>query len=132
MPPVRHDAQGRVLPYSLARIRLRPIDAYRLIRPYVGERFSEQARAVIPLALYLVLFQLLILRQNVVDSWEIAAGLTPVILGLMLFMEGLKIGLMPFGETLGATLPALPSAEAGITYGNTAAPAAAPAARFKN
>lgn len=106
VPPVRHDAQGRVLPYSPARIRLRPIDAYRLIRPYVGVRLSEQSRAVIPLALYLVLFQLLILRQSVVDSWEITAGLTAVILGLMLFMEGLKIGLMPFGETLGATLPA--------------------------
>lgn len=105
-PKARHDAQGRALPYRPARIRLRPIDAYRLIRPYVGVRLSEQARAVIPLALYLVLFQLLILRQSVVDSWEIAAGLTAVILGLMLFMEGLKIGLMPFGETLGATLPA--------------------------
>ncbi len=28
-----------------------------------------------------------------------------VILGLMLFMEGLKVGLMPLGETLGSSLP---------------------------
>jgi hypothetical protein len=29
-----------------------------------------------------------------------------VIFGLMLFMEGLKVGLMPFGESLGTSLPA--------------------------
>jgi len=29
-----------------------------------------------------------------------------VILGLMFFMEGLKVGLIPFGETIGTTLPA--------------------------
>lgn len=32
-------------------------------------------------------------------------GLLAVIFGLMLFMEGLKLGLMPFGETIGNTLP---------------------------
>jgi hypothetical protein len=52
-----------------------------------------------------VLFQLLILRQYVVESWIITAGLLSVILGLMLFMEGLKVGLMPFGETIGHILP---------------------------
>ena len=58
-----------------------------------------------PLALYLILFQLLILRQAVADSWIITAGLFAVIIGLMLFMEGLKLGLMPFGETIGNNLP---------------------------
>ncbi|MGA0934503.1 MAG: DUF1538 family protein [Pseudohongiellaceae bacterium] len=28
-----------------------------------------------------------------------------VIIGLMLFIEGLKVGLMPFGETIGTVLP---------------------------
>ena len=32
-------------------------------------------------------------------------GLLEVIVGLMLFMEGLKLGLMPFGEVIGNTLP---------------------------
>jgi len=52
-----------------------------------------------------VLFQLLILRQLVQDSWLITGGLLAVILGLMFFMEGLKLGLMPFGTVIGATLP---------------------------
>ena len=58
-----------------------------------------------PLAIYLMLFQMLILRQGVEGSWIISAGLLSVIVGLMLFMEGLKLGLMPLGEALGSGLP---------------------------
>jgi hypothetical protein len=88
------------------RIELRPLDVYRLLQPYVSVRLVEQVRAVVPLALYLVLFELLILRHHVADSWTVTAGLLAVIVGLMLFMEGLKLGLMPFGEALGNVLPA--------------------------
>ena len=87
------------------RVRLRPLYAYRLFTPYLSTRLFEQARAVIPLALYLVLFQVFILRQDIADAGVLTAGLLAVILGLMLFMEGLKLGLMPFGERLGNTLP---------------------------
>ena len=86
-------------------MRLRSAEIYRIVEPYVSVRLREQAQAVIPLALYLVAFQLLILRQGINDSWTITAGLVCVIVGLMLFMEGLKVGLMPFGETIGSTLP---------------------------
>lgn len=86
-------------------ITLRPLDIYRLIQPYVSVRFLEQLYALLPLALYLVLFQILILRQEVLDSSTITLGLIAVILGLMFFMEGIKQGLMPFGEIMGNTLP---------------------------
>lgn len=105
-PKVWHDADGNVIPYRAPQIRLRWVDAYRLIAPYVNVRFMEQVRAVVPLALYLILFQLFILREDVADSWIITGGLLAVIFGLMFFMEGLKVGLMPFGELLGTTLPA--------------------------
>jgi hypothetical protein len=55
-----------------------------------------------------VLFLVVILRQGISDSWAIAGGLTAVIVGLMLFMEGLTLGLMPFGEIIGNTLPKSP------------------------
>jgi hypothetical protein len=90
---------------GMRSIELRSIDVYRLVKPYLSTRFMEQVRAVVPLALYLLLFQVFILREDVVDAGLITAGLVAVILGLMLFMEGLKVGLMPFGETLGITLP---------------------------
>lgn len=105
-PIIRQDEAGEDLPHRPSQLRLRPIDIYELARPYVQVRFVEQLRAVVPLAVYLALFQLLILRQSVTDSWIITSGLLAVIVGLMLFMEGLKVGLMPFGESIGSSLPA--------------------------
>ncbi len=105
VPESRFDAAGNEIPCVPEKLKLRPIDTYRLIKPYVGTRFYSQLKAVVPLAIYLVLFQLLILRQGVTDSWLITGGLLSVIIGLMLFMEGLKTGLMPFGEALGNGLP---------------------------
>lgn len=104
-PQIEKDAFGTELPYRPGRLRLRPLDLYRLVQPYVSVRLWEQIRAVVPLAIYLFLFQMIILRQDVVDSWVISAGLIAVILGLMLFLEGLKVGLMPFGQTIGTVLP---------------------------
>ncbi len=104
-PPLRLDENGKEIPYQPAKLQLRSIDIYRLLGPYVGTRLVNQIKAVVPLAAYLFLFQILILRQSVLDHWVISAGLIAVILGLMIFMEGLKLGLMPFGEIIGHTLP---------------------------
>jgi hypothetical protein len=93
-------AQGRP-----AVLKLEAAEVAALLRPYVSVRFMEQFRAVVPLALYLALFQIVILRQLIDDSWLITGGLLAVIVGLMLFMEGLKLGLMPLGELIGSTLP---------------------------
>lgn len=98
LTPKEHQVQSK-------RIALRSIDVYRLIAPYVQVRLFEQLRALVPLALYLMLFQLLILRQTVQEGTLITLGLLAVIVGLMFFMEGIKQGLMPFGETIGNTLP---------------------------
>jgi len=106
IPEVRRDKEGHELAAEVTGITLRPIDVYRLLQPYVTSRAMEQAKAVVPLAVYLMVFQLVILRQGVNDSAIIVTGLFAVIVGLMFFMEGLKIGLMPFGSSLGTTLPA--------------------------
>jgi len=93
---------GKPKPRTIA---LRPIDVYRLVQPYVSVRFLDQVYALLPLALYLVFFQMFLLRQPVSDASIITAGLMAVIIGLMFFMEGIKQGLMPFGEVIGNTLP---------------------------
>lgn len=80
-------------------------DVYRILAPYASVRFLDQAKAVVPLAIYLMLFQIFVLQQGVTDALIICGGLTAVMVGLMLFMEGLKLGLMPFGETIGNILP---------------------------
>ncbi|MBT6407575.1 MAG: DUF1538 family protein [Rhodospirillaceae bacterium] len=104
-PHAEYDADGKLIPYKPADLKLTPTNVMRLLTPYVSVRLMDQIRAVVPLALYLILFQLLILRQMVDDSALITAGLFAVIIGLMLFMEGLKLGLMPFGEEIGNKLP---------------------------
>lgn len=76
-----------------------------LVMPYSGARVFGQMKAVAPLAFYLVLFQLIILRQPIDAAFSLVAGLTAVIIGLALFMEGLNVGLMPFGHLIGDRLP---------------------------
>jgi hypothetical protein len=104
-PRLERDAEGRIIAYQPPRIRLTPEETFRLVRPYVSVRFMEQIKAVVPLAVYLALFQILFLQQMVEDSWVLTAGLFAVIMGLMFFMEGLKLGLMPFGTLIGGGLP---------------------------
>ena len=104
-PELETDADGNPIPERPVRVKLTPGETYQLIRPYVSVRFMEQVRAVVPLGIYLLLFQILILRELEADYWIITAGLFAVIAGLMFFMEGLKLGLMPFGTVIGSTLP---------------------------
>jgi len=80
-------------------------DAITILKPYVKVRLNEQLKVVIPIALYLAFFQMIVMKQSVSDGISITLGLSGVVLGLMLFMEGLKVGLMPFGETIGYYLP---------------------------
>jgi hypothetical protein len=87
------------------KMRLAGSDIYNLLQPYISVRFMEQLSAVLPLALYLALFQIIVLQRTVNGSFEITLGLVAVIIGLMVFMEGLKLGLMPFGDIIGNTLP---------------------------
>lgn len=87
------------------KIKVGPVKALRLILPYTYVRILEQVKAVFPLAAYLFLFQLLILRQPISSASIICLGLVAVIIGLAIFMEGLKVGLMPFGTIIGDNLP---------------------------
>jgi len=87
------------------KIKIGPSKALSLLAPYTFTRIMEQVKAVVPLAAYLFLFQLLILRQPISSATTICLGLIAVIIGLAIFMEGLKTGLMPFGNIIGDTLP---------------------------
>jgi hypothetical protein len=87
------------------RPRLRAVDLHRLLTPYVSVRFAEQLRAVVPLALMLVGFQALALSSSLLDTESVVFGILAVIIGLMFFMEGVKLGLMPFAENVGFQMP---------------------------
>ena len=105
IPKLEVDGQGQPVPYHPPKLKLQSTDIYNLLAPYLSVRLIEQVKAVFPLAIYLILFQILILRQPIQEAVLITGGLGAVILGLMVFMEGLKLGLMPFGEVIGTNLP---------------------------
>jgi len=72
---------------------------------YFREKSVEQLRSVWFIILYLLLFQVFLLRLPIIYGLTIALGILFVVIGLTFFMEGLRLGLMPFGETIGAILP---------------------------
>ena len=87
------------------RIKLSFSQAVELMAPYCGLRVLDQLKAVAPLAAYLMLFQLLVLRHPVDSALTLCFGLIAVVIGLAVFMEGLSTGLMPFGTIIGDNLP---------------------------
>jgi hypothetical protein len=72
---------------------------------YFREKATEQLKSVWFIIAYLLLFQIFLLRLPIIYGVTIAMGVFFVIVGLTFFMEGLRLGLMPFGETIGAILP---------------------------
>ncbi len=105
LPKPKLDKNGKEIPMRPEKLQLTGSDVYNLLQPYLSVRLMEQVSAVIPLAAYLGLFQILGLQRSSLGATEITAGLLAVIVGLMIFMEGLKLGLMPFGDIIGNTLP---------------------------
>lgn len=76
-----------------------------LLVPYIKKRIIEQIKAVAIIIIYLILFQTMVLNIQISEASIIASGLAVVIFGLAFFMEGLFLGLMPLGDTIGVKLP---------------------------
>jgi hypothetical protein len=66
----------------------------------VFQKLKEAGRDLLPIILVITVFQLAILRQPFPDLLEVLIGAVLVIIGLMLFVQGLEMGLFPIGETL--------------------------------
>lgn len=79
--------------------------AMGLLYPYVKSRLMAQIKSVALIILYLIFFQTIVLQMPIAEAAVIAIGLGLVIGGLMFFMEGLMLGLMPLGEVIGLKLP---------------------------
>lgn len=73
---------------------------------YARRRIAEQIKSVAFIIIYLVVFQVLILKAPLANAAGTAGGIALVIFGLAFFLEGLILGLMPVGERVGVKLPA--------------------------
>lgn len=67
-------------------------------------KFITALMDLVPIILVVAFFQLFILKVPFPNFFEIIFGLLFVVIGLMLFIEGLEIGLFPVGENLAFAL----------------------------
>ncbi len=88
------------------RIRIPFRASVKLFADYAGRRLAQQVRVVAFILIYLFFFQFAILNQPLKEGPWIFGGILMVILGLTLFLEGIRLGLMPIGEQVGVGLPA--------------------------
>jgi len=61
-------------------------------------------RDIVPIAVILFGFQMLVLRQPIQNPARVAMGMVFVLLGLALFLQGLKIALFPLGRLMAEQL----------------------------
>lgn len=87
------------------KIKVTVSQAFDIVLPYTWHNLREQIVTVVPVCLYLALFQWVILRHGLGRIAWITGGIVVVVLGLFFFLEGVKIGLAPLGEIIGDTLP---------------------------
>jgi hypothetical protein len=71
----------------------------------IKESFLEVLWAIAPLTLVVVLLQVAVIHMPLVDFVRFLIGALLVLMGLLLFLQGVKIGLLPMGEMIGAELP---------------------------
>ena len=60
----------------------------------------QSAQDLLPIVLVIGFFQLVVLRQAVPQMGQIFAGAVMVLIGLTLFVQGLKMALFPLGEEM--------------------------------
>jgi hypothetical protein len=87
------------------KIKIPLRSALRMLGGYFRYRLLEQVRSISFILLYLIGFQVLVLRTAPVNAIQLSLGMGLVITGLMFFLEGLMLGLMPLGEQVGVKLP---------------------------
>jgi hypothetical protein len=68
------------------------------------QRIRSAIFDLLPIVVVVLFFQVVVLRQPFPDAGEIVFGMLMVLLGLVLFIEGLELALFPVGENLSYAL----------------------------
>ncbi len=69
------------------------------------EGLIEVIQAVLPITLVVILLQVSLISMPWVLFLRFLIGVAMVMTGMFLFLQGVKIGLLPMGEAIGAELP---------------------------
>lgn len=61
---------------------------------------AESLRDLAPIVAVIAFFQFIVLREPIPNLFDLAIGTVMVVIGLTLFVQGLKLGLFPIGEAM--------------------------------
>jgi hypothetical protein len=75
-----------------------------LLLRYTASKLMVSAKDLLPIVLVVTFFQAVVLRQPLPQVGDVIFGALLVVVGLMLFVEGLEMGLFPIGEALATAL----------------------------
>lgn len=64
----------------------------------------ETAKSVIPIAIFMLAFQWLVLKRSATENKQVIGGLVLSILGLHFFLKGISLSLLPLGDSIGRDL----------------------------
>lgn len=67
---------------------------------HLGSSLVDSIKDLMPIVIVIAFFQLVVLRQPIPDLADMLVGTLLVVLGLTLFVYGLKTGLFPIGEAM--------------------------------
>jgi len=71
----------------------------------VNETIKEVVQAILPVALVVIVLQFTIIWLPMEDFLQFIIGVVMVSAGLIFFLMGVHIGLLPIGELIGSSLP---------------------------
>jgi hypothetical protein len=76
----------------------------RKLLGHLGNSLKESIRDLLPILGVIAFFQLIVLRQPIPELSNLLIGTLMVVVGLTLFVYGLKTGLFPIGESMAHSL----------------------------
>ncbi len=74
------------------------------ILPEISKKLWMALKDLLPIILVIAFFQIFVLKQPLPNLLDVLVGGVFVVFGLMIFVQGLEMGLFPIGETIGHEL----------------------------
>lgn len=76
---------------------------------YLRNKAVEVLKAILPLVIIIIIMQFTLIKMPLDLFLQFLAGSVLVIAGMILFLIGIEVGILPMGEVIGAELPRLSS-----------------------
>ena len=71
----------------------------------VLEGLWTTAKDILPVTVVLIFFNIFVLKSPIKNIKSVVLGILFCILGLYMFLQGINMGLMPLGNSVGINLP---------------------------